>query len=97
MENIMLYIGPFLGGLVLYVVINALVRAPGANLSSKFAKLGTLQGGTYNEIISAVGAPNSISHNANGKVCQWIQTGYHIVLLFDDNDICLGVSHESAT
>ena len=80
--------------MILYVVIQALVKAPGANLQSKFVGLGTLKGKTKNEIISVVGPPNSISAAANGKTLyQWIATGYHIALPFD-GDACEGVTHQ---
>lgn len=91
-----LYVLPLVGGLILYLIIRALVRAPGASLNSKFVKLGTLKGKTLQEITSVCGKPNSVSTTAEGiKVRQWIATGYHIALLFDENDICLGVSSET--
>ena len=91
-----IYVLPFVGGLILYAIIKALVRAPGASLNTKFAQLGTLKGKTLQEITSVCGQPNSVSINADGnKVYQWLATGYHIVLLFDNNDICLGVASEA--
>lgn len=73
-----------------------IVKAPGNVLQQKFIKLGTLQGKTLNEIQSACGAPSSVSYGADGvKIYQWMATGYHIVLLFDENDICLGVNSET--
>ena len=33
------FIGPLVGGLILYAIINAVVRAPGASLSQKFADI----------------------------------------------------------
>ena len=90
------YVLPIVGGLILYLIIHAVVRAPGSSLQSKFVKLGTLKGKTLQEITAACGQPNSISATADGKkVRQWMATGYHIVLLFDENDICLGVSSET--
>lgn len=80
----------------MYAIIHAIVRAGGNLLQRKFINLGTLQGKTYNEIVAVVGSPNSVSSSADGgKICQWLQTGYHISLLFDNNDICLGVNHET--
>jgi hypothetical protein len=85
---------PLIGGLILYVVIQALVKAPGSNLQGKFVGLGTLKGRTKDEIISVVGPPNSISAAANGKTLyQWIATGYHIALLFDGST-CEGITHQ---
>ena len=91
-----LYVLPFVGGLILYLVMKAFVRAPGAALNMKFTSLGTLKGKTFQEITAVCGQPNSNSVNADGhKVRQWMATGYHIVLLFDENDICLGVASET--
>lgn len=86
-----------LGGIILYLIIHIAVRAPGASLQYKFSKLGTLKGKTLSEIERTCGKPNSISAMGNGqKLCQWLSTGYHISLLFDSNNICLGVSSETA-
>ena len=96
----MAFILPLVGGLILYLIIHALVRAPGTALQTKFVSLGTLKGKTYDEIVAKCGVPNATSSKAleDGSVVgtkQWIATGYHIVLLFDENDICLGVSSET--
>lgn len=99
MDMAMIYILPIIGGLILYVIMHALVKAPGTALNQKFVSLGTLKGKTYQEIVAKCGAPNANSSKAldDGsvvKIRQWMATGYHIVLLFDENDICLGVSNE---
>lgn len=40
--------------------------------------------------------PSSVSaRNGGGSIVQWMATGYHVVLLFDENNICLGVSSET--
>ena len=100
MDTILIWILPTIGGLILYALINAGTKAPGLSLSNKFASLGILQGKTLKEIIDVCGNPNSYSStiDANGnpvKIIQWMAAGYHIVLLFDANDICLGVSSET--
>jgi hypothetical protein len=90
-----------LGGAILFLVIWYAVRAPGKKLNNTFLGLGTLKGKTYEEIVHAAGSPNAVSASVDKdgnpiKVCQWIATNYHIVLLFDQSDICLGVSSEVA-
>lgn len=91
-----IWVFPIVGGIIWYLISNAAVKAPGTFLQQKFVKLGTLKGKTLAEITSACGAPSSISTMDDGtKVYQWMATGYHIVLLFDKNDICLGVSSET--
>lgn len=82
------------GGLVLFGLISALVKASGHNLNAKFAQLGELKGRSRLEIEAVVGPPNAVSAIAEGKsVCQWMQTGYHIALLFN-GDTCEGITHE---
>lgn len=97
-DMIFIYVGPFIGGLFLFVLIAAAVRAPGAALSKKFVALGTLSGKTKAEIIAAVGQPNAVSAAGEGKtVLQWLRTGYHIALVFNAQDVCEGISHNSRT
>ena len=70
-------------------------------LASKFSALtkdtgGVIAGKTYREIVDACGAPTSVSSMGDGeKLCQWMATSYHIALLFDKDDVCIGISHES--
>lgn len=91
-----IWVLPIVGGLIWFLISSAVVKAPGNALQQKFVNLGTLQGKTLNEIQQACGTPNAVSCRADGvKVYQWMATGYHIVLLFDQNDICLGVSSET--
>lgn len=85
-----------IGGLIWHAVSSATVRAPGNALQQKFISLGTLKGKTLSEIESVCGVPSSVSVGANGVIIrQWMTTSYHIVLLFDKSDICLGVQSET--
>ena len=97
MEGLLMAIVPIIIGIIGYAVMSAAVRVPGNALQQKFVDLGTLKGKSLSEITSVVGSPNSVSTMAGGtKLCQWMATGYHISLLFDENDICLGVNHETS-
>ena len=94
----MIYVGPLIGGTFLFLFIALMVRIPGAALSKKFVALGELKGKTKAEIIAAVGNPSAISAAAEGKtLIQWRATGYHIALLFDTDDVCLGITHNART
>ena len=69
------------------------------NLKLRFAQAGQLAGRTKADIVSTVGRPNSVSAGPDGgTMLQWINNSdagaYHVVLLFDANDVCLGVTHE---
>lgn len=96
---ILMSLGTTAAAIVGYLIIRLLVRTPGISLNNKFRSLGVLQGKTYGEIAQKCGSANATSAKVldDGsivKIRQWISTGYHIVLLFDENDICLGVSSE---
>ncbi|WP_386066300.1 hypothetical protein ACFJIW_17405 [Tahibacter sp. UC22_41] len=72
----------------------ALAGMQGESLAQKFAALGTLTGRSRQEIIDAVGPPNSVSAVGAGQtLLQWQVQGYHIALLFT-GDRCDGVTHE---
>ena len=71
-------------------------------LQNKFAQMKNVSGRTSEEIISAVGRPNSVSNGDGGIiVMQWIKAsaftgGFHIALIFDRNGVCGGISHLSS-
>jgi hypothetical protein len=94
MDDPLIFIGPLIGGLILYAIISVVVRSPGALLRHKFQAIGTLRGRSFNAIVASVGPPSSRSAASNGRTLyQWMATGYHIALIFD-GDVCEGVTHE---
>jgi hypothetical protein len=96
MDALIYLVGALIAGLILFVVIGALVRAPGKVLQQKFVRLGTLKGKTRVAIVAVVGPPSAQSGTPDGgQLLQWMATGYHIALIFDANGICQGVSHEA--
>lgn len=101
MEFLLISIGTSILGLIGYLIMGAMVKAPGAVKQAQFANLtkdtnGVIAGKTYDQIVAACGAPTSVSPVGDGnKLCQWMATGYHIALLFDENNVCLGISHEA--
>lgn len=62
----------------------------GNGLQRKFIRINPLKGKTYDQITKAVGLPNSYVLNKR----TWASGGYSITLLFDDDNICLGVISE---
>lgn len=55
-----------------------------------------LTGKSREQIVRAVGTPNSVSDLGGGKIlCQWIEPGYHITLTFDHNKFCEGLDHKA--
>lgn len=97
MGGIISFIGISVLGFIGYLITSAVVRAPGVSLSKKFVSLGTLVGKSYSQISRVCGPCTSVSALNDGKkLYQWMATGYHIALIFDENDICEGVSHEAS-
>ena len=101
MEFMLISILTTVGGIIIYLIIGAAVKAPGKVLASKFASLGNMSGKTYYEIRSVVGPENAVSRTTNDRgevvtIRQWMTTGYHIVLLFDCNENFIGISSETA-
>ena len=99
--GILMFIGTSVLGLIGYLIMSAVVRAPGSVLQAKFANLtkntnGVIAGKTYDEVVAACGTPSSVSPTGDGgKLCQWMATGYHIALIFDEKNVCVGISHEA--
>lgn len=90
-----------LSGALFFLGIVFIVRGKGASIQAKMVSLGTLSGKSYSEISAVVGPANSVSSRADASgnkviLRQWIAPSYHIALLFDQNDICLGVSSETS-
>lgn len=70
-----------------------------AGKQNAFRMLGDMTGKSFSEIVSLAGPPQSISAHPDGKLAQWIFTnqagGYHIGILFDHNDVFVGITHET--
>ena len=95
-----IWVLPIIGGIIWWIISSAAVKAPGNSLQRKFATLtkdtnGVIAGKSLSEVIDACGSPSAVSSLGNGKkLYQWQATGYHIALIFDENDVCEGVSTE---
>ena len=92
-------IGMCFGAFIGYFVAG-LATAKGNLLQKDFVEMGNLAGKTLDEIKAKVGAPNAIAactvaDTGNpGTLCTWASDPYSITLLFDENNICLGVNRE---
>ena len=71
-------------------------------LHRRFARLGELPGYPLDYITRTVGAytsarPTVITdrNNAPGTLCTWARSHYSITLLFDQDNICVGIAHET--
>ena len=51
-------------------------------------------GMSYGEIAKMIGSSNSVSYTEQGILRQWIGSGRHLVVMFDNNDVMLYVTHQ---
>ena len=66
------------------------------SMQKKFTELGRLKGKKYKKIVEAVGKEAShVQYLQDGSIRVWSSFGYQITLLFDDKDVCQGVSNET--
>ena len=73
------------------------VTAPGRALHHRFLALGDMTGKTADEIVAAVGRPNSVSSMASGSaLLQWQATGCHMALLFGPDGKLVKITHQFA-
>lgn len=87
-------------GLLVGYFIASLTTAKGYMLQEDFVAMGNLAGKTLDEIKEKVGAPRIIQActvadtGRKGTLCTWAEMPYIIILLFDENNICIGVNKE---
>ncbi len=65
---------------------------------SAFVALGDIRGKPLEEIVAAVGQPNSISAHPDGSLYQWLNvtggSSYHYAILFDRDGKAVGYTHQ---
>ncbi len=88
-------------GIFLGYLVAGFATAKGNILHEDFVKLGNLKGRTLSEIVAAVGPYTEKETciitdmgDAPGTKYTWAERNYLITLLFDQNNICLCVTHE---
>jgi hypothetical protein len=82
------------GGLILLGIMAFIIAIPGKVLRQKFISLNPLRGRSKKEIIRRVGSPSATTYVEGGTVLQWMRSSYHITVIFGQDDICQGVTHE---
>ncbi len=73
-----------------------------SHLQIAFTKLGNVRGKTLNEIVAVAGPYKAVRNcsitdkdNAPGYLYVWNDKLYYIILLFDKDNVCLGISMET--
>lgn len=68
-------------------------------LQRRFQRLGDLRGRDLAEVVRLTGRPSSISATPGGRLVQWQAAastgGYHLAAEFDEENRCIGITHES--
>ena len=92
----MLYLGWIVAAFLAGGIITALFFTRRRTLRDRFVAMGPLVGREYAEIAAGVKvSPQSTVREANGQTLRaWEEGNYFVSLLFDKNDICLGVMEE---
>ena len=93
--QLLFYLLLFVGGYFIIYLFNLDAAGPGRSLSQKFISLGIMSGKHMNDIIDVVGPPNSRSPVGNKLLLQWIATGYHISIMFDENGFYEKITSET--
>jgi hypothetical protein len=89
----------FLIIIVLLPVVGLIVGAIAiGDKKNAFVALGDIRGKTLDDIVAAVGQPNSISAHPDGSLYQWLGVGggssYHYAILFDRDGKAVGYTHQ---
>ena len=92
----MLYLGWIVAAFLAGGIITALFFTRRRTLRERFVALGSLVGTEYTQIAVVVKAsPQNTVREANGQTLRaWEEGNYFVSLLFDKDDICLGVMEE---
>ena len=92
----MLYLGWIVAAFLAGGIITALFFTRRRSLRERFVAMGSLVGREYAQIAAEVKAsPQSTVREANGQTLRaWEEGNYFVSLLFDQNDVCLGVMEE---
>ncbi len=92
----MLYLGWIVAAFLAGGIITSLFFTRRRTLRERFVAMGSLVGWEYAQIMAEVKAsPQRTVREANGQTLRaWEEGNYFISLLFDKNDVCLGVMDE---
>ena len=92
----MLYLGWIVAAFLAGGIITSLYFTHRKTLRERIIAMGSLVGREYAQVAAEVKtAPQSTIREANGQTLRaWEDGNYFVSLLFDQNDICLGVMEE---
>ena len=91
----MIYLGWIAAAFMAGILFAGRMKNRMPSLQARVEKAGYFRGKSYREILREMNAPQTISQQMDGRtLCTWQEDGYSISLLFDTQDLCLGVESE---
>lgn len=64
-------------------------------LVNRFKKMEDMSGKRVTEVVEMIGPYQSRTQHPEGSLIQWIQDGYHIAIIFDDQGYFKSIQHEA--
>ena len=91
----LIYLGWIVAAFLAGILFTLWLRARKPSLQQRVAEASVFRGKTYREVMSEIGAAQAIIQQADGRTLRtWQEDVYSISLLFDAQELCLGVEDE---
>ena len=92
----LIYLGWIAAAFLAGILFALWLKARRSSLRQRVLDAAVFRGKTYQEITREIDAPQTIIRQTDGRTLRtWQEDGYSISLLFDAQDLCLGVESES--
>ena len=91
----LVYLGWIAAAFMAGILFAGWIKSRRPSLQTRVEKAGYFRGKSYKEILREMNAPQTIIRQPDGSTLRtWQEDGYSISLLFDAQDLCLGVESE---
>ena len=91
----LIYLGWIAAAFLAGILLALRMKNHGSSLRKRVKDAAVFRGKTYQEIKREIDAPQTVLRQADGRTLRtWREDGYSISLLFDPQDLCLGVEDE---
>ena len=93
--RLLIYLGWIVAAFLSGILFSEWMKRRKPSLQSKAKKAAVFRGKTYQEVLCEIDTPQKSVRQPDGRtLCTWQEDGYSISLLFDSQDVCLGVEDE---
>ena len=91
----LVYLGWIAAAFMAGILFAGWIKSRRPSLQTRVEKAGYFRGKSYKEILREMNAPQTVIQQTDGRTLRtWQEDGYSISLLFDAQDLCLGVESE---